>query len=381
MAYGSNSIEDLKAPSDLNPHTTDGLKPQPRPMIYKTKAPTPSRSFTNISRIEKIVDPLDPLVFSNLTTTHSLLDAESEERRADADYVPNYSNRSTSDSDISVIGTSLGGYTSSGSHRLRPCTRRSVDTVQRYSDCIIRRPSQRRASIHAKARMRDQLVSDQDRQDASYNGGQLRRDTPQVSPNIPMNPDTPAGAAYWQRPFVPTNDLVLTRPATHQSDDSILNDMLRRFESSAATAATVETPRAVPQLNESEKENGVGNGQMCLAVPSRRSFLRPTERPIPLSQSAYPPPHGFKTWRKFPDTPAKPVVNQIKPAGEISPKASPGPSTAPLVPTGMLTGAGCKEAVSSADSTAANDRRDVPDATAAGVTPDHCTTTNLNPAA
>ena len=31
-----------------------------------------------------------------------------------------------------------------------------------------------------------------------------------------MNPDTPAGAAYWQRPFVPTNDLVLTRPATHQ---------------------------------------------------------------------------------------------------------------------------------------------------------------------
>ena len=35
------------------------------------RAPTPSRSFTNISRIEKIVDPLDPLVFSNLKSTYS----------------------------------------------------------------------------------------------------------------------------------------------------------------------------------------------------------------------------------------------------------------------------------------------------------------------
>ena len=147
--------------------------------------------------------------------------------------------------------------------------------------------------------------------------------------------------------------------------------MLRCFESSAATAATVEAPRAVPQLNESEKEKEKENDQMSLAGPSRRSFLRPTQRPIPLSQSAYPPPHGFKTWRKFPDTPAKPVVVQTESVSEISPEASPRPSPTPSVSTDTPTGARGKEA----DPSAANDLRDVPDA-AAGVTPDHCTITN-----
>ena len=64
------------------------------------RAPTPSRSFTNISRIEKIVDPLDPLVFSNLKSTYSLIDTneESMERRLDSDYIPCYSGRATSES-------------------------------------------------------------------------------------------------------------------------------------------------------------------------------------------------------------------------------------------------------------------------------------------
>ena len=242
----------------------------------------------------------------------------SEERKIDADYVPCYSNLSTSDSDISRVS------------RSRSCTRRSIDTVQRYSDNIIRRPSQRRASVHAKARLRDQLVSDQDRQDASYNGGQFRRDTPQVSPNIPMNPDTPAGAAYWQRPFAPTNDLVLTRPATHQSNDSILNDMLRRFESSAETAATIEALRAVSPKNEKE------NDQTSPSGPSRRSFLRPALRPISVSQSAYPPPHGFKTWRKFPDTPAKPVIVRAESGGEASPVSPPKSLAATDTPAGAI---------------------------------------------
>ena len=124
-AHNPHSTEDPKALTDLSPHTTDGLEPQPQPKLHKTKAPAPSRSFTNISRIEKIVDPLDPLVFSNLTITYSLIDTESEERKIDADYVPCYSNLSTSDSDISRVS------------RSRSCTRRSIDTVQRYSDNII----------------------------------------------------------------------------------------------------------------------------------------------------------------------------------------------------------------------------------------------------
>jgi hypothetical protein len=79
------------------------------------KAPTPSRSFSNISKIEKIVDPLDPLVFSNLKSTCSLTDAneESMERRLDSDYIPCYSGRATSESEISVVDTYFRGATTS----------------------------------------------------------------------------------------------------------------------------------------------------------------------------------------------------------------------------------------------------------------------------
>ena len=145
------------------------------------EAPTPSRSFSNISKIEKIVDPLDPLVFSNQKSTCSLTDAneESMERRLDSDYIPCYSGRATSESEISavVIDTHFRGaatLNASMAAKSGAVSRLSEDTVQRWSkgnsEGIIRKPSQRRASVYAKAKIRHTLVSDQDRQDASYNG-------------------------------------------------------------------------------------------------------------------------------------------------------------------------------------------------------------------
>ena len=180
-----------------------------------------------------------------------------------------------------------------------------------------------------------------------------------------MNPDTPAGAAYWQRPFVPTNDLVLTRPATHQSNDSILNDMLRRFESSAETAATIGTLRAASPQNEKENEQTSPPG------PPRRSFLRPALRPISLSQSAYPPSHGIKTWRKFADTPAKPVVVRAESGGEALPVAPPKSLAATDTPAGAIDGDSGDGGVADTAAAATNNTQEAPDA--AGEPLDHRT--------
>ena len=284
-------------------------KPANKVTLLEYKAPTPSRSFSEISRIEKIVDPLDPLVFSQLTLTCSIsyplidINDESAERRIDADYIPSYSNLATSESDISAV-TTMSEETRS---KLRSgcLSGRSLDTVQRYSEGIIRRPSQRRASIHAKANIRDQLTSDQDKKDASYNGGETRQDTPQVSPSIPLDPGTPVGGGGWQRPFVPTNELVLTRPVFHINGDNELDDMVRRFNSSAATS-TASVIRAPLQ----DLQYGYR--------PARRSVLRPALKPKPTGQSAYPPSHGLKTWRKFPDSPMKEVQAVKPPAGDTA---------------------------------------------------------------
>ena len=281
-------------------------KPTNGAHLLEYRAPTPSRSFSNISRIEKIVDPLDPLVFSHLTLTCSLTysltdrNGESAERKLDADYVPSYSNLATSESDISVV-TVMSEETRS-KLRSRSLARQSMDTVQRYSEDIIRRPSQRRASVHAKASIRDQLISEKDKKDASYNGGETRKDTPQVSPSIPLNPDTPLGNGGWQRPFTPTNNLVLTRPVFHINGDNELDEMVKRFNSSAATS-TASIIRAPLQ----ELQQGFR--------PARRSFLRPASRPVSSSLSAYPPPHGLKTWRKYPGSPTK-LVQIIGAASE-----------------------------------------------------------------
>ena len=91
-----------------------------------------------------------------------------------------YSNLATSESDISAV-TTMSEETRS---KLRSgcLSGRSLDTVQRYSEGVIRRPSQRRASIHAKANIRDQLISDQDKKDASYNGGKPGKIPPRFLP-------------------------------------------------------------------------------------------------------------------------------------------------------------------------------------------------------
>jgi hypothetical protein len=272
---------------------------------FRPRAPTPSRSFTNVSKIEKIEDPLDPLVFSNLKSTYSLVDAneDSMERRLDSDYIPCYSGRATSESEISAVVVDTyfrDAATSSATCAARSgaIPKPSEDTVQRWSrensEVIIRKPSQRRASVYAKAKIRHTLISDEDRQDASYNGTNKRKDTPQVSPSIPLNPETSASYGVWQRSFTPTNDLILTRPAIHQCDDGELSEMVRRFETSAANIAAMEAP---PQ------RQGEGFRAERAVMPSRRSFLRPTPRPVSSGETDYPPPHGCKMWRKFPDTP------------------------------------------------------------------------------
>ena len=222
------------------------------------------------------------------------LGGESAEKKFDADYIPSYSNLATSESDISVVAV-MSEETRS-KLRSRSLAGQSVDTVQRYSEDIIRKPSQRRASVHAKAHIRDQLISEKDKKDASYNGGETRKDTPQVSPSIPLNPGTPMSNGGWQRPFIPSNNLVLTRPVFHFNGDDELDDMVKKFNSSAATS-TASIIRAPLQ----ELQQGFR--------PTRRSFLRPTSRPVPSSQSTYPPPHGLKTWRKYPGSPTKLVQN------------------------------------------------------------------------
>ena len=109
-----------------------------------------------------------------------------------------------------------------------------------------------------------------------------------------------ASYGVWQRSFIPTNDLILTRPAIYQCNDGELSDMVKRFETSAANAAAMEAPLQCQ-----------GQRPEQTGMPSRRSFLRPTPRPVSTSKSDYPPPHGCKTWRKFPDTPDQEEIVNI----------------------------------------------------------------------
>ena len=113
------------------------------------------------------------------------------------------------------------------------------------------------------------------------------------------------GGGGWQRPFIPTNELVLTRPVFHINGDNELDDMVKRFNSSAAmsTASVIRAPLQDIQYG---------------YRPARRSFLRPASKPVPASQSAYPPPHGLKTWRKFPDSPMKGVQVVESPSGDTA---------------------------------------------------------------
>ena len=202
-AVEADIVEDL--PEKLatrNP--TVNLTP---PMNYF--APMPSTSFTNISKIVKVTDPSDPLAFNqncNLTKSIPCIDVtgESKDQKKDADYIPSYSSRATSDSDISILENFYRG-------------------SNRASEDAHRMIGERGAKVRAKAKIRESLVSSQDRADASYNGVGQRKDTPQVSPSIPLNPTTPnvhsAPVAFivpaGLPAFVPTNDLLLTGPQQH----------------------------------------------------------------------------------------------------------------------------------------------------------------------
>ena len=120
-----------------------------------------------------------------------------------------------------------------------------------------------------------------------------------------MNPETSASYGVWQRSFTPTNDLILTRPAIHQCDDGVLSDMVRRFETSATNTAAIEAPPPT-------QVEGQTTGRAVM--PSRRSFLKPTSRPVSSSKSDYPPPHGCKIWRQFHDTSEQAVSSDTNPA-------------------------------------------------------------------
>ena len=196
--------------------------------------PKPSRSFQDISNIEKIIDPLD---YNHFSSSYSTLDLADDSRKIDSDYVPNYSAKATSDSDISLVETYHGGSTCKDLYgHKKPSKEQANESVKRWvSAGARRRPTPRGASVRARTKIRDSLVSLQDCADSSYSGIGPRRDTPQVSPSIPLNPATPMAAVAIVAPtrdasfgaagtsalpsFVPTNDLILTRPAQEQNQN------------------------------------------------------------------------------------------------------------------------------------------------------------------
>ena len=155
-------------------------------------APMPSNSFSNISHIEKVIDPLDPLTFNRNRHIYLTIDSmgESEERRRDADYSPSFSCRATSDSDLSIIEPYYRGSNNNNNARSNNNVRTNLNNQARRwaSEGPPRRASHRGAKVRAKAAIREALISSKDRADASYSAFGSRRDTPQVSPSIPMNP-------------------------------------------------------------------------------------------------------------------------------------------------------------------------------------------------
>ena len=211
-------------------------------------APRPSTSFNNISKIDKISDPKDPLAPNSYDITLPALSIphldpdEAKEVKNDKDYVPTYSGRATSDSDTSIIEIHYRG---------------PSNVWVTASEGSRRKQSQRGAKAIANAKIREALVSSQDRADSSYTHGlwvSQRRDTPQVSPSIPLNPATPsvprAPVAFIAQSnlssFVPTNELVLTGPSLTR-DDIALGALMKRFEHASTSAVISQTGYRPPQ--------------------------------------------------------------------------------------------------------------------------------------
>ena len=201
--------------------------------------------------------------------------------------MPSYSCRATSDSDISIVEIYYRGPSN---------VRVSASEGSR------RRSSHRGAKVRAKAKIREALVSSQDRADSLYTHGMWvgqRKDTPQVSPSIPLNPATPsvprtpvAFIAQTSLPsFVPTNELVLTGPSLSWNDVA-LEALMRRFENASTSAVIGQTGYRSPMAPRSPQ----------VAQSTRRSFLKTAQPPTDnfrenSRQSHYWP--NYKTWRKF----------------------------------------------------------------------------------
>ena len=161
-----------------------------------------------------------------------------------------------------------------------------------------RRASHRGAKVRAKAAIREALVSSKDRADASYSTFGSRRDTPQVSPSIPMNPAMPsihsAPVAYIAQAGLGlpplqthTNDLLLTGP--HQGNDAALEVLMRRFEN-ASTSAAVGQMGYRPSFTPNSPQ---------IQRPARRSFLKAAPRPQATSRLSHHYWRDYQTWRKY----------------------------------------------------------------------------------
>ena len=134
------------------PHKPETKKPEEDTVspLMDYSAPRPSTSFTNISKIDKILDPKDPMAPNSYNITSSApsiphIDPdESREVRKDKDYVPNYSSRATSDSDTSIIEIHYRGPSN---------VRVTAPEGSR------RKQSHRGAKVRANAKIREALVS------------------------------------------------------------------------------------------------------------------------------------------------------------------------------------------------------------------------------
>ena len=283
--------------------------------VMNYSAPRPSTSFNNISKIEKISDPKDPLApnFHDITSPTlpipPLDPDEADEVRNDKDYIPTYSGKATSDSDNSIIEIHYRG---------------PSNVWVTASDGPRRKQNKREAKAIANAKIREALVSSQDRADSSYTHGlwvSQRRDTPQVSPSIPLNPATPsvprapvAFVAQSNLPssFVPTNELVLTEPSLTRNDIA-LGTLMKRFEHASTSAVISQTGYRPPRPHMAPRSP-------LTAQPTRRSSLQTAPPPPSTFRASHYYP-GYKTWRKYVD-PEKEAEVTIVPRPDEEKKAT-----------------------------------------------------------
>ena len=292
VKHRARLMEDEPCKPERKKHSNPAKDTVPSVMDYS--APRPSTSFNNISKIDKISDPKDPLApnFHDITSPALLIPPldpdEAKEVKNDRDYIPTYSGKATSDSDTSIIEIHYRG---------------PSNVWVTTSDGPRRKQNKREAKAIANAKIREALVSSQDRADSSYTHGlwvTQRRDTPQVSPSIPLNPATPsvprAPVAFVAHSnlssFVPTNELVLTEPSLTRNDIA-LGALMKRFEHASTSAVISQTGYRPPRPHLAPRS-------LQTAQPTRRSSLQTAPPPPSTFRASHYYP-GYKTWRKYVD--------------------------------------------------------------------------------